>query len=582
MTSTTTLRAPSGDARAVLSTVFCCDLAPLDYARLVHPPGTPGAVSFGGPGMSAKTGKAIWHDSRWSAHALATRTCDVGRHRFMSFATWPRQRHGEPKSKRTTENAVAVGASWIDLDFYNVAEWKDASPLVVLEAALNVCADRGWPMPSYATSSGRGLLIVWLYAPQPAQTVLPRHRAIQETLHQQFRGMGSDPSAKTMTKIFRMPKTRNERSGAWVGILWPSLVREITRCDFDALADAVLPYRRKTRAEKDAEAAAVRAEKTARILANRKPREGHAGAVLGGRSYWATLRQDLERLHALRFGTGSVPDGEGRNSWILTLTYAACWDMPASTLEGYVRDQAGRCGLTAAEALDKTVTLRAKAAAAARGERVVRGGRKADPRYRPGPGHFIDLLNISSREMRKADLRMLVDANRRAENAKGRVVKARRSAGVQSRADQQALRLQVGQQVEEMVGLGMTHADVAALYGASKRWVVNAIRDARTVAGITRPAAATALQPASEPHAEPIMAVDDVADTLDVPVTSPTHGVLRGTKELGVTGVVTSKQKAYCARVTTKGCTLLGQATPAESRPARRAFPCSALAVAVA
>ncbi|SFV16762.1 hypothetical protein SAMN02799631_06511 [Methylobacterium sp. 174MFSha1.1] len=510
------------------SLVFCSDLSPLDYSRIVHPQGTPGSVAFCGPATSRKTGKPTWHDSRWSTYALATRTCDVGQHRFMSFATWPRQNRGEPKPKRTTENAVSIGASWVDLDFYNEPDWKDVSPLVVLEAVLNVCQDRAWPAPSYATSSGRGLLVAWLYACQPAQAVLARHRAIQETLHQTFRSMGSDPSAKTITKVFRMPKTRNERNGAIVGILWPTYIREIQPTTFDALAEAVLPYRRKTKKEKDAEAAAAKAERTAKVLAARAPRKQHAGAKLGGRSYWATLREDLERLQAVRHGTGSVPDGEGRNAWILALTYAAAWDMPASALDRYVRDQAARCGLTEAEALDKTVTLRAKAQVAARGERILKGTRKLDPRYRPAPGYFVELLDIESREMKRADLRMLIDGARRASNAIGRVVKARRAAGVQARSDQQAVRLHIGQQVEEMVELGMRQADVAALYGVSVRWVTSALRDARQVAAIGKVTAEPAPVPESE--VEAAIVVDDVAETLNVPAASATHEVLRGTR----------------------------------------------------
>lgn len=473
--------APAGHA----ALVFTRDLDPLSYARLVHPLGEAGAVSFCGPAPS-RTGRVVWQDSRWSSHALAHRQCDVGRHKFMSFGTWPRQRHGEPKSKRVTANAVSVCANWVDLDFYKLPAWAAVPSPVVLEALLNLCGERGWPVPSYAMNSGRGLLVVWLYDAIPAQAGLARHRAVQETLHQAFQPLGSDASAKTITKVFRMPKTFNERARLHVGMLWPVHVRDVTRGSFDALADVVLPYRRKSKKERDAEAIAAKVERVAARLANRKPREGHAGARLGGRSYWRTFREDLERLFDLRHGNGSVPDGEGRNAWLLALTYAACWDMPASEVEGYVRAQAARCGLTVAEAMDKTTSIRSKALEAARGVKVVWKIRKVDPRYRPSPGHVIDLLTVTSGEMKRADLRMLIDAARRAENAAGRVEKARRAAGVKARNGQQTFRLEIGLLALDMLGpdMGLTVAGVAEFFSLSPRYVTTAIRDARAIEAI--------------------------------------------------------------------------------------------------
>ncbi|RZK82984.1 MAG: hypothetical protein EOO66_25210, partial [Methylobacterium sp.] len=294
---------------------FSFELTPLSYARLVHPSGGAGVVAFCGSDETT-TGKRFWLDRRWSPYALATRETDLRKFRFMSFATWPRQGLGDPKPKRTEANAVGIGASWLDLDFYKLDAWKGVTPATVLEVVRNRCEDLSIPAPSYATHSGRGLLVAWLYPTVPAQAVLPRHRAIQETLHQAFLDLGSDRSAKTLTKVFRMPGTYNERSGLPVTVIWPIHTRDITRTTFEEMAAAVLPHRRKSRAEKEAEAAAAKAERAAKRKP-RKPREVHAGATLGGRSYWGTLREDLERLFKLRHGAGPVEDGKGRNDWVL-------------------------------------------------------------------------------------------------------------------------------------------------------------------------------------------------------------------------------------------------------------------------
>ncbi len=76
-----------------------------------------------------------------------------------------------------------------------------------------------------------------------------------------------------------------------------------------------------------------------------------------------------------------------------------------------------------------------------------------------------------------------------------------------------------------MVDLGMKHAEIAALYGASVRWVTNALRDARKVAAIGT--ITPVPTPSPEPVAEAVIVVDDVAETFDVPATPATHEVLR-------------------------------------------------------
>lgn len=566
---------------------FCFELQPLDYARLVHPR-APGAVIFSGsmPSTKAKnpdgSPKYVWQDRRWSPGAIASRDVGLGKFKFMSFATWPVLRSGEPPLKKTLENTVSVCAFWVDLDFYDVPDWKDASPRQVVEAVRNICAERGWPRPSYATHSGRGVLVVWLTSPQAAQVVMTRHRAVQQVLHEAFRDMGSDPSARPMTKCFRMPKTKNEKSGLAVSIIYPDLIREIERVDFDAMCRAVLPFARRTKAQREADKAETKAKRTAarEILAARKPRQGHHGALLNGSSYWDTIRADLDRLFIHRHGRKGIVDGmsrgdygAGRHSWLLAMTYAAAWVLHPDELDAFVLETADRLGIDPADAPGKVCSVTSRARDAARGLRKTYKGITVDPRYKISPKALIELLNVQPMEMRRANLRILVDAARRAENAISRVVASRREKGVKARDAQQAHRLQVGQQAMEMVREGMTVQAVAELYGASKRWIDNALRDARAVAGIT------AARPAGNPTPEPAtIEVAHVADTLDVPAESPievAHEVLRDIEPRTGGGVAADLSVTYSRDVTTKGSTLLGP-TPAARLPARRALPCLA------
>ncbi|MCJ2040944.1 hypothetical protein MKK55_18615 [Methylobacterium sp. J-059] len=528
-----------------------------------------------------------WSDLRFSSHSLATRDVDLQGRRFLSFATYPYSKPGEPRLAKEAANVLSIGASWLDLDFYNRPEWAGVSPRKVMEAVRNVCEDKGWPAPSYATFSGRGILVVWLYTvSQPAQRVMARHRALQQILHETFLPFGSDATAKAITKQFRMPGTYNEKSGRPVAVIYPDLTAEIERVDFDELCRVVLPFQRQTKAQREAAKAEAKAKRDAARLANRAPREGHHGARLTGSSYWDTIASDLDRLYALRHGKAGIKDtaaredtGAGRNAWLVAMTYVASWRLPASDLDGFVIETADRLGLDHASARSKACSIVGRSKESARGVRRTYRGFTVDPRYKPSPAHLRDLLVVTPREMRRADLRILIDQARRSENAVGRVVKGRREKGVKARGVQQTHRLEVGQQALEFLAEGMTVKAVAELYGVSSRWLDNALRDARAVAGTVTAKADPV--PAPEPV---VVTVDDVADTLDLPLAATsqvTHEVLRDISKNEWSTLVAILATPYDEGVTTKGSTLLGQ-TPAARPTARRASTCPAPAMAEA
>ncbi|KQP85327.1 hypothetical protein ASF60_21805 [Methylobacterium sp. Leaf113] len=550
----------------------------LTYARLLHPKGGTGQVAFGGPKPGRKLGpdgKPVftWTDQRWSPHSLATRTPDLRGARFMAMASYRYHQRGEPKPSKNEANIVGIGSSWLDLDTYATPEWRDVAPEEIREVILNAIEDLGLPTPSWIVFSGRGHQVVWQYPAQAWHLIGTRWKALQRTLHEKFLFLGSDPSGRTATKWFRLPQTKNEKSGLQVSFAWPHSLAEIQRTTFDTLAAAVLPHARQS---KDAKAKA-KADRIAKAAARaaRPRREGQHGAKLGWRSYWGTLRGDLEKLFALRHGTGPVPDGGGRNAWIKALAYAAAWDMPASDLEGYVRSEAARCGLSEAEALAKTVTIRKRAKDAAEGIRVLYRGRKVDPRYRPAPRTFCEDLSITTMEMRKADLRMLVDSTRRKANAVGRVITARRLAGVTGRDVQQATRLAVGKAAIDMRDLGLTNAEIRDVFDLpTQRYLDTCLRDARAVAAISavtpKPKAKRAPKPVPAP--EPV--VESVTVDAEPEEVSRAHEVLRGTRETAVIGdgvVVARINRSYDLNVTTVGTYLPRARTPAESPPARRA-----------
>jgi hypothetical protein len=573
---------------------FAHEVGPLDFARILHPKGGTGQVAFGGPVATRKVdakGHAVmtWTNRRWSPHALATRSSvDIAGARFITMATYRYHERGQPKPKKSEANIVGIGSNWVDLDSYKEEAWRDVPPSVIREVILNVCEDLGLPVPTLINFSGRGHLVVWQYQAQAWALIAPRWKAVQKTLHERFLFLGSDRSGKSPTKWFRLPGTRNERSGQQVGMVWPPVLADVQRTTFDRLAAAVLPHARQTKAERLAAEAETAAKRLA-SLANRKPRVGLHGAKLGGRSYWDTISTDLEKLFALRFGTGPIPDGEGRNTWCLMLAYAASWRMPAKDLAGYIREQAARCGLEEHEAIAKTVTVVQHAGEAAQGIKKIwvdrRGPvpveRKVDPRYRPSPAHFVEELGIKPREMKKADLRMLVDKARQKANAKERVTKSRRAAGVGSRDVSQDTRREVGRVALEMRAEGLKNREVLQVFGIEQRYLDTCLCDARVVADIgstAKPTKVVKVSPAAAPVVEP-----EACDVIESPALADafegTHEVLRGTRESGdqsVDVLVADSATAYSAVVTMVGTSLHRGRTPAESPPARRAFSCPA------
>lgn len=566
---------PPATAADVTDKRYAFDVGPLDFARILHPKGGTGQVAFGGPVPTKKVnakGKPMhaWADRRWSPHAIATRAVNITGARFITMATYRYHQRGELKPGKTEANIVAIGSNWIDLDSYGHADWKDVPPETIREVVLNTCEDLGLPAPSFMNGSGQGNLVVWQYPTQPWSLIGPRWKAVQQTLHQKFLFLGSDRSGRTPTKWYRLPRTRNEKNGMPVTLAWPHLVSEIRQTTFDILAAAVLPHARQSKAERDA-AKAARAAKPRKA---RAPRTEQVGGKLGGRSYWETLRTDLDRVFALRHGSGPVPDGAGRNAWIVAFAYAAAWDMKATELAGYVEEQAARCGLEPAEALAKTVSIRKRAMEAATGVKTVWNGRKVDPRYRPKPATFVDDLGITPAEMRKANTRMLVDDKRRRANAIERAVKSRRNSGVGSRAAAQDTRLAVGRAALDMREQGLTNSEVCLVFDVTPRYLDTALRDARAVAAIgkvSKPTKAAKAKPVAaspavpEPAPEPIVTPDAVAlAQADCPA-HPAHEALRGTRENEsaiVIDLVAGSHDAHSVDVTTVGTYLLSDGRP--------------------
>jgi hypothetical protein len=491
------------------------DLTSLDYLRFVHPRGSHGLVRLAARlGLGeGPTKKYVFRERRCSPTRIREGhqavICALKELSFHTFATYPYGKPGKDAPKATDANITSICANWIDLDYYGVQGLRGMSKGDVLDVVLRICGERRWPAPSYVLSSGRGLLVVWLYEPAPNE-VLPRWRTVQRTLNRAFKELGHDASGLSPGHVYRFVGSYNPSARNRAFMLWPFYVADIHRGSFDELARAVVPHTRraaKALAKEKLERAAKRAAETvekARARREMQPapatvpaadaapgnepamaKRARVGGIVTGTSYWGAIRTDLEKLFAHRHPGGVMTEGDGRSTVALCFTYVEAWLRPASELEDYVRDNATRWGFSEAEALSCTSGVRAEARRAAKGEKKTWMGRKVDPRYRPGPARLIELLHIRGFEMEQANLRILVDDERRKAVVASRQEALRRGRGAKARVGQQAARLTLGMEAlrlrrEE----GLKRADLAARLGVEPRYLDTCLRDAKAVDAI--------------------------------------------------------------------------------------------------
>ena len=484
------------------------DFTALDYLRFIHSVGSHGVIRIAARvniGIGRKA-KYVFRERRFSVKRIrdghASVVSALKALSFHTFCTFPHPKPGGAVPEASDANVTSICANWIDLDYYGVQGLAGLSKDDVLDIVLRRCEEKGWPAPSYVMSSGRGMLIVWLYEVAPRE-VLPRWRAVQRTLNRAFADLGHDATGMSPTHLYRYSGSYNPNAKAPAFMMWPYYTADVRRGTFDELAAAVMPISRRKaklfvvekldgiakRAAKQAGRDRARREEevaptTAPAAPARKKRE-RVGGHLTGRSYWGAIAADVERLRVHRFDGKRMVEDTGRSTMAYAATMVQAWVMPACDLDGWVRDQAHAWGLDEEQALACTSGVRKAARDAANGERKFWLGKEIDPRYRPGPKRLIELLKIQPAEMGAADLRILVTAERKRDVVADRQATLRRSRGARSRTDQQGARLAVGAEALRLRrDEGLDRPAIAARLGVTTRYLDTALRDAKAVEAI--------------------------------------------------------------------------------------------------
>ncbi len=197
-------------------------VSPEEYVRLLHPLG-----AVGRPAVLIKNSEEASQQFTRSPdgivaclHALLDRTSFISLNRF--------------KDTRSNSSLVSLNALYVDLDFHNDPSWRAEGEEDVQAAVAGHLLMRGVSEPSFYLRTGRGLAAIWLIHSMPL-AALSRWQAAIRAMVDLLVHFGSDRSCTDPARVFRIPGTRNEKSGRVVRVSGGNYKRQ----DFDVLADQI-------------------------------------------------------------------------------------------------------------------------------------------------------------------------------------------------------------------------------------------------------------------------------------------------------------------------------------------------------
>lgn len=367
---------------------------------------------------------------------------------------------------RRIAQLAQLAAAYVDLDYHKTS-WRGFAPAYVADQALRALDDQRMPTPSCILFTGRGLLCLWFHDIVP-RSALPRWNAMQKALGEGLRDFGADARALDAARVFRLVGTVNSKSGETVRLIWSDRL-EPTRWDFDTLADEILPHTR-------AEIHSLAAERAKR-KANGRSAVAPAVRLTAG-TWWETVLSDLQKLRRVRW-FGELPSGQ-RDTWLFLAVNAMSWLCPPAVLKREALALAQECGgWKHRESEQRFSTIFHRAQMSAAGEMVEWNGEMVDARYRFRAETIVQWLSITPAEMREGDLRALGDADHLRANHYQRTIDSRRRAGVKSRDEQVAERLQIGMRALWMQQEGMPIRQIAIQLGTSVGLIHKAIAEVK-------------------------------------------------------------------------------------------------------
>lgn len=275
----------------------------------------------------------------------------------------------------------SIGLLFSDLDIYNSPGLKGRPIDEVVSLLLSFCALEGLPPPSIVLFSGRGLQAKWLLDVPLLRASILRWNAVQKALCSVLDNFGADPKARDCSRVLRLERTVNTRTGEIVRVVHISGdPQNPVRYDFENLAQALLP--RETPGQ------------PTRERQNQCQREplGQVQTL-----DWARLN-DLRTLWALR---GGCKEGfrEVTLFWSMNFLVRAC---PVPMSQFWYEAQALASEIYPGSWYKESdlSTVYTKALSYRSGERVIFNGKAYPPLYTPRNDTLAEVFQITSDEER--------------------------------------------------------------------------------------------------------------------------------------------------------------------------------------
>lgn len=320
--------------------------------------------------------------------------------------------------RRGARQLAALNALYADLDWHKTARWREHQSGGVKAAILDTLDIANLPGPSVLLNSGRGTAVIWLIDEMPP-AALPRWRAAITALNEVLTNFGADRASRDPARVFRLPGSRNEKSGKQVRVEGGSGLRH----DFDTLSDAIFRASgRPTRAKL----------KVARAEAAKSTPQAPAGASaprgLSPRARFQLIREDLDKIRMSQGGT--IPEGK-RNIWLHLYATALTHDPDVEEIAEEIAEAARR---GTPDLPEKEVVAITRGA-----ERHVCRNKEANPmsdgRYHYSGDCIAELLEISGAEAHALGLRQIIPAKTRRERRAEAERDRRAEKGAKPRAE---------------------------------------------------------------------------------------------------------------------------------------------------
>lgn len=351
---------------------------------------------------------------------------DTSRDTWLSQAEFMRP-------NRRVVNLLRIGLLFVDLDSYRMPWSRGKTPEELAAFVTYFCQSEGIPHPSLMVYSGRGLQLKWLLDGTIPRQALPRWNICQRNLVDKLAELGADPAAKDASRVLRLVKTVNTKSGNVCRVVHVLEEQgEPVRYNFEYLCEMLLPV---SRWEIEARRKEKKEHQQLSLVSSgqKENLRGFSGRQLA----WDRL-EDLRRLVELR---GGIYEGERMQHLFWRLNFLL---LSGATNSAQMYHEAAAL----ARELDTSwtyrsqelMTLYAKAKQYEAGEKVDFGGRQYPPLYTPRNDTLINLFQITDNEQRclRTIISKSMATERRRERDRQRHETRRRAAGAVDRETYEA------------------------------------------------------------------------------------------------------------------------------------------------